>query len=205
MQALLPNANLYCILRARFPADLDSLAVSTATGLHYTWRDLERGSAMLANLLLALGLPPGARLAVQAEPSVELDMLYLASLRAGFIFLPIDFAYQDGEMAGFIQQTQPAVLVCSRKRFSRLSKIAFIAGVRNVFTLDGDRSGSLLERACYYPDQQMPAMRDRSDVAVLLNIGISTTPGGEDARLSHGCLADNAQLLQHALPWLIKG
>ena len=205
MQALLPNANLYCILRARFPTDLDALAVSTTNGLHYTWRDLERGSAMVANLLQALGLPPGARVAVQVEPSVELDMLYLASLRAGFIYLPIDFACAGGEMAGFIQQTQPAVLVCSRRRFSQLSKIAFIAGVRNVFTLDTDRSGSLLERACHYPDQHTPALRERSDEAVLLNIGISTTPGSEDARLSHGCLADNAQLLQHSLPWLIKG
>ena len=201
MQALLPNANLYCILRARFPADLDSLAVSTATGLHYTWRDLERGSAMLANLLLALGLPPGARLAVQAEPSVELDMLYLASLRAGFIFLPIDFAYQDGEMVGFIQQTQPAVLVCSRKRFSRLSKIAFIAATQNVFTLDTDRSGSLLERACHYPDQQMPVLRARSDLAAIVDIGGGTTSGGAGTRLSHGCLADNAFLLQRYLPW----
>ena len=108
------------------------------------------------------------RLAVQAEPSVELDMLFLASLRAGFIYLPLDFAYQDGEIAGFIQQTQPAVLVCSRKRFSQLSKIAFIAGVRNVFTLDTDRSGSLLERACHYPDQHTPALRDRSDLAAIV-------------------------------------
>jgi hypothetical protein len=41
-------------LRAAFPADLDQVAIETADTpqpLHYTWRDLDRGTAMMANLL----------------------------------------------------------------------------------------------------------------------------------------------------------
>jgi malonyl-CoA/methylmalonyl-CoA synthetase len=78
------NANLFCALRAAFPAELDAVAIETADGapLHYTWRDLERGTAMLANLLDSLALPAGSRIAVQTEKSVEALMLYLAVLRA---------------------------------------------------------------------------------------------------------------------------
>ncbi|MDB5828023.1 MAG: malonyl-CoA synthase, partial [Variovorax sp.] len=55
------NANLYAALRANFSVDLDAVAVETDDGLFYSWRDLERASAMIANLLGALDLEPGAR------------------------------------------------------------------------------------------------------------------------------------------------
>jgi malonyl-CoA/methylmalonyl-CoA synthetase len=58
------NANLFVALRAAFPADLDGRSPSrpptAPTPLHYTWRDLDRGTAMMANLLESLGLPPAA-------------------------------------------------------------------------------------------------------------------------------------------------
>ena len=81
--------NLFSALRAAFPSDLDSTAVETDEGLHYSWRDLERATAMMANLLDSLELPEGSRIAVQVEKSVEAMMLYLATLRAGHVFLPL--------------------------------------------------------------------------------------------------------------------
>ena len=68
------NNNLFAALRSAFPKDLDAVAVETDDGLRYTWRDLERATAMLANLLQSLGLPAGARVAVQVEKSVEAMM-----------------------------------------------------------------------------------------------------------------------------------
>ena len=66
------NANLFVALRAGFPDELDRVAIETIeSGLVYTWRDLERATAMLANLLDSLDLPPSSRIAVQAEKSVE--------------------------------------------------------------------------------------------------------------------------------------
>ena len=103
------NANLYQALRDAFPADQDSTAIETDTGLFYTWRDLERGSAMLANFLQSLDLPEGFRIAVQVDKSVEALMLYLATLRAGLVYLPLNTAYQSAEMAYFIADAEPAV------------------------------------------------------------------------------------------------
>jgi len=145
------NHSTFAALRAAFPADLDGIAIETADGpgapLRYTWRDLERGTAMMANVFASLALPAGARVAVQVDKSVEALMLYLAVQRAGLVYLPLNNAYQQAEIEYFIGDAEPAVVVCAPKDFTWISRIAFRGGTRNVFTLGDDRSGSLLERA----------------------------------------------------------
>ena len=103
--ASVSSQNLYTALRSAFPADLDQIAIETAdtaTPLHYRWRDLDRGTAMIANLLASLKLPAQSRIAVQVEKSVEALMLYLAVLRAGHVYLPLNNAYQAAEIEYFI-------------------------------------------------------------------------------------------------------
>ena len=141
------NHNLFAAMAAAFPSDLGACAVETETGLFYSWQDLLDSTAMVANLLQSLDLPPGSRIAVQVEKSVEALILYLATLRAGLVYLPLNTAYQSAEMAYFIENAQPAVLVCSGRNFGWVSKMAFLAGTQHVFTLNDDRTGSLLERA----------------------------------------------------------
>ena len=160
------NDNLFVALRNGFPQDLDTIAIEAVDtagagpiGGLYTWRDLDRGTAMIANLLASLELPAGSRIAVQTEKSVEALMLYLAVLRAGFVYLPLNTAYQAAEIEYFIGNAEPAVVVCSSRNFGWVSKIAFKAGTRHVFTLDEDRSGSLLARAAMHGDRHQPAQR----------------------------------------------
>jgi malonyl-CoA/methylmalonyl-CoA synthetase len=141
------RGNLFTALRGAFPADLDQVAIETAdtpVPLHYTWRDLDRGTAMIANLLASLKLPKESRVAVQVEKSVEALMLYLAVLRAGHVYLPLNNGYQAGEIEYFIGNAEPAVVVCAGKNFGWVSKLAFKAGTKHVFTLDDNRSGTLL-------------------------------------------------------------
>ena len=108
---------------------------------------------MIANLLDSLDLPPASRVAVQVDKSVEALMLYLAVLRAGHVYLPLNNGYQAGEIEYFIGNAEPAVVVCTPANFGWVSKIAFQAGTRNVFTLGDDRSGTLLERAVQHGDR----------------------------------------------------
>ena len=93
---------------------------------------------MIANLLASLDLPAQSRVAVQVEKSVEALMLYLAVLRAGHVYLPLNNAYQAAEIEYFIGNAEPAVVVCGGRNFDWVSKLAFRAGTRNVFTLDDD-------------------------------------------------------------------
>jgi malonyl-CoA/methylmalonyl-CoA synthetase len=200
----MPNANLYSALRAQFAQDLSSTAIETCDGAgapaFYTWGDLDAASARIANLLDSLALPPGSRVAVQVEKSVEALMLYLAVLRAGHVFLPLNTAYQASEMAYFIGNAQPAVLVCASRHFHWLSKLAFQHGVKNVFTLDDDRSGSLLDRAAFHADEHRTAQVRGEELAAILYTS-GTTGRSKGAMLSHANLLSNAQTLKQRWDW----
>jgi len=197
------NKNLFSALRAAFPADLDTTAIETAdttTPLFYTWRDLERGTAMLANLIDSLALPPQSRVAVQVDKSVEALMLYLAVLRAGHVFLPLNTAYQAAEVAYFVGNAEPALVVCAPKNFGWVSKLAFKLGTKNVFTLGDDRTGTLLERAAHFEDQHQPSQRSSDDLAAILYTS-GTTGRSKGAMLTHGNLFSNALVLKDFWGW----
>ncbi|MEY4882892.1 MAG: hypothetical protein RIS34_746 [Pseudomonadota bacterium] len=195
-----PTHNLFAALRAAFPKDLDSVAIETDTDLAYTWRDLDRATAMMANLLVSLDLPAGSRIAVQVEKSVEAAVLYLATLRAGYVFLPLNTAYQSAEIEYFIGNAEPAVVVCSPQNFGWVSKIAFKAGTQNVFTLGDDRSGSLLDRAAHCSDVHTPVDRTPDDLAAILYTS-GTTGRSKGAMLTHGNMLSNARVLKDYWGW----
>jgi malonyl-CoA/methylmalonyl-CoA synthetase len=202
------NQNLYAALRAGFPVDLNSVAVETADGpagqsfspLYYTWADLDRASARIANLLGFLDLPPQSRVAVQVDKSVENLILYLAVLRAGHVYLPLNNAYQAAEIEYFIGNAEPALVVCSPKNFGWISKIAFQKGTRHVFTLGDDRTGTLLERAAAHSDDHEVVARKADDLAAILYTS-GTTGRSKGAMLTHGNLLSNAQVLQRYWGW----
>jgi malonyl-CoA/methylmalonyl-CoA synthetase len=204
----MPNHNLYAALRAGFPADLQAVAVETAdapvgrsfTPLYYTWDDLDRASARIANLLDFLELPAQSRIAVQVDKSAENLILYLAVLRAGHVYLPLNNAYQAAEIEYFIGNAEPAVVVCSPKNFAWISKLAFLQGARHVFTLGDDRSGTLLERAAPHSNVHEVAQRSADDLAAILYTS-GTTGRSKGAMLTHGNLLSNAQVLQRYWGW----
>lgn len=200
----MPQANLFSALRAAFPKQMEQIAVEAVEpdgrSLYYTWADLDRGSARMANLLQSLQLPEGSRIAVQVEKSVEAMMLYLATLRAGYVFLPLNTAYQGAEMEYFISDAEPAVVVCAPGNFGWVSKLAFNRGVGHVYTLGTDRTGTLLERAAHHGDAQEPVARRADDLAAILYTS-GTTGRSKGAMLTHGNLLTNAATLKVYWGW----
>ena len=192
--------NLYALLESGFPKNREDCALETQDRLYYSWRDLDRATAMMANLLKSLNLPQGSRVAVQVEKSPEALFLYLATLRAGYVYLPLNTAYQESEIEYFLENAEPAVVVCSSKNFSWISKIAFKSGTLNVFTLDENRIGSLLDRAAQCSDQFKTVKKADDDLAAILYTS-GTTGRSKGAMLTHGNLGSNAQVLKEFWGW----
>ena len=198
------NANLYDIFAARFPQDRSTCCIETGCGRQYSWDDMDRASARIARLLASLDLPRDARVAVQVEKSPEAVMLYLATLRAGLIYLPLNTAYRAAEIDYFLNDAQPAVVVCSPANLDWVKPLADSAGTRHVFTLDalrdGVNSGTLLDHAASQPEHFDTVQRQADDLAAILYTS-GTTGRSKGAMLSHGNLSSNALVLRDYWQW----
>ena len=188
------NSNFYALVERRSAADLDSVCIETADGLSYSWRDLHRASGRIANWLASLRLPAGARVAVQVEKSPECLMLYLATLRAGLVYLPLNTAYQKAEIEYFLSDAQPDVVVCTPSRRVEVEALARRAKCRHLHTLGVAREGSLLQAAVPHADAFETRPCRANDLAAVLYTS-GTTGRSKGAMLSHGNLASNAVTL----------
>jgi malonyl-CoA/methylmalonyl-CoA synthetase len=198
------NANLYTLFASRFPQDRTSCCIETGAGQRYSWDDIDRSSARIANLLASLGLPRDARVAVQVEKSPEAVMLYLATLRAGLVYLPLNTAYRAAEIEYFLQDAEPSVVVCSPDNAGWVKPLATKAGTSHVYTLDelrdGRNAGTLLDSAAAHPDSFSTIQREADDLAAILYTS-GTTGRSKGAMLTHGNLASNALVLRDYWRW----
>ncbi len=191
------SGSLYSVLTARTPADPSRILLETPGGVSLSWGEMEARTAQVANLLRSLQLAPDARVMVQVEKSIGALILYLATQRAGLVYVPLNTAYRDSEIAYFIENAEPWVLVCAPADAARLS----VLGVPHVFTLDAaGTGGTLLERAADQSSDFSAVDRSPDDLACILYTS-GTTGRSKGAMLSHGNLTSNALTLDVAWGW----
>jgi malonyl-CoA/methylmalonyl-CoA synthetase len=202
---------LYELCRSRFPRDLDATVLELEDGRAYRYRDLERTSARYARLFAERGVRKGDRVAVQVDKSPEAVFVYLASLRAGAIYLPLNPAYTPAELAYFLADAEPRVIVCRPESESAVGETARALPTPHVLTLGTDGDGSLIAESAHLAgDFRSPPLAAEDLAAILYTSG--TTGRSKGAMLSHGNLASNAlalcalwdfqreDVLLHALP-----
>ncbi|MCL2715334.1 MAG: malonyl-CoA synthase [Alphaproteobacteria bacterium] len=186
------NANLFCRLFAR-NCDPQRLAVETDAGDHIRTADLIARSGQIANALVTAGVKPGDRVAVQVEKSPAALTLYLATLRAGAVYLPLNTAYTLNELDYFIRDAEPALVVCDSSRRDGVAPLAASVGA-TVATLDADSSGSLTQQAAMAAPDFATVTRSGQDLAAILYTS-GTTGRSKGAMLSHDNLSSNATTL----------
>lgn len=197
------DANLYTLFERHFPdgAEQPFLIIPNGPVVHYD--DLAAKSAQIAHALVAAGCRPGDRVAVQVDKHWHVLALYLACLRAGLVYLPLNTGYQKAELAYFFDDAEPGVIVCGE---ANLGVIAALEHRATVLTL-----AELVARADGFPTQFATVPRAADDLAAILYTS-GTTGRSKGAMLTHRNLATNGlalveswgftrgDVLLHALP-----
>ncbi|MBL4739896.1 MAG: malonyl-CoA synthase [Sneathiella sp.] len=188
------NNNLYALFDTKFTARGDQTAFELPSGKSYSFSEISAASGRFANFLTETGAKPGDRVAVQVHKTVEAVILYLACLRAGLVYLPLNTAYKSAEIEYFLTDASPSILVCDPKDEQPLSAIASEAGVDTILTLDKAGLGSLIEKAESYPEYFETVSRASDDLAAILYTS-GTTGRSKGAMLTHNNLSSNAKTL----------
>jgi malonyl-CoA/methylmalonyl-CoA synthetase len=190
------SENLFESFRRSFPADPTTRPfLERPDGSTLSYADLLDLSGRMANVLVGLGVKPGDRVAAQVEKSAEALMVYLAALRAGAVYLPLNTAYTAGELRYFLGDAEPALFVCRPELAEPMRALAGEVGVPRVETLGEERDGSLVEKARAAAPEFADVPRGTDDLAAFLYTS-GTTGRSKGAMLSHGNLASNAAALR---------
>src|SRR5258706_1766429 len=158
------KANFYAAVSAAIGSDRDRPFLETDDGRTYNRADLAHESARFAHAMINAGAAPGDRVAVQVDKSPASLFLYLGCLRAGLVYLPLNTAYQRGELSYFLEDAQPKVVVCRPQSFELMREIS--AGHAQVFTLDEDGRGSLADATAALPGEFETVDSAPDDLAV---------------------------------------
>ncbi len=190
--------------------DPAKLAIETADGGRISYGDLVARACRVANVLIDRGVAPGDRVAAQTEKSVEALVLYLATVRAGAVYLPLNTAYTLHELEYFIGDAEPKLVVCDPSKRDGIAAVAAKVGA-GVETLGADGQGSLTDAAAQAKEDFATVPRAADDLAAILYTS-GTTGRSKGAMLSHDNLASNSltlvdywrftpdDVLIHALP-----
>lgn len=191
------TGNLYHLLASRFPRDSSQTAMEVPGGTTLTYRDLDELSSAYTGVLKHADVQPGDRVAVRLHKSPEAVALYLACLRAGAIYLPMNPAYTEAEVAYLLEDAGPRVFVCDPGEEGNLGALAAQKGCAFVLTLDQVGNGSLVEQSGKVEPAKEIAERGAEDIAAILYTS-GTTGKPKGAMLSHGNLASNGLTLHKA-------
>ena len=187
------NRNLYsCYLQDR-EHNHGKVAVH-AGGRDYSYADLAEASARYANALTDLGAGPGDRVSAYIDKSIGNLFLYLACLRAGIVYQPLNPAFQPAEVDYYLADASPAVVVCSGRNGDWVRTAATRARVQRVLTLDRDGTGTLAAAAGEAKSEFATRMCDGPELACLL-YSSGTTGKPKGIKLSHDNLAANVRTL----------
>ena len=179
------------LLAPREESDDTFLILPDETRLSY--RAFSESVNQTANCLVERGLRPGDRLAARVAKSWRTLALYLGTVKAGGVFLPLNTAYTAGEVGYFVENAEPRFLVCDPESSEALSRL-MTPGQDTVLTLDAVGNGSLADATDACSIRFDPVARAASDLASILYTS-GTTGRSKGAMLTHDNLWSNAQVL----------
>jgi malonyl-CoA/methylmalonyl-CoA synthetase len=173
------------------------LFLKSPQGRRYDYGVLRNETGRFAAALARRGVVPGDRVAAQVEKSIEAVLLYIACLRMGAVFVPINDANTTNEVDYFLRDSQPRVAIVRPSHYATLASLGERAGVSHVEVLGRDGETSLFGGAAPADAPLESAeMSENSLASIIYTSG--TTGRSKGAMLTRGNLASNAAALVDA-------
>ncbi len=172
----------------------DRIFATDPAGRETSFAAFFAGARRMAMMLTGLGMQPGDRIAVQVEKSLEALQLYIGTVMAGGVFLPLNPAYTLGEVTYFLKDAEPMAFVSDPATVMDMMPAVSASGVKNVLTLDVDGTGSIVAISETLPDTITPVPRGPDDLAAILYTS-GTTGRSKGAMLTHRALVSNSRTL----------
>ena len=179
------------------------LFLRTPAGQQLSYEALREQSARVASALMRRGVVCGDRVAARVEKSPQAVLLYVACLRLGAVFVPINPACPPNELDYLLRDSSPRLAIVPPGEGAMLAPLAERAGIHGLETLGADGEGSLpqLTRLCH-PDRKALRPHDpQAPAAIVYTSG--TTGRSKGAILTRANLASNATVLAEA--WRFTG
>ena len=191
------NSNLYAHFDRQITLHQEKELLCTAGNRSYTYQKIADISAQIAHSLTNLGAVPGDRISVQIDKSPQSLCLYLACLRAGLVYHPLNLGYKKSELEYFLGNAEPTLVICDPANVESISVIAQTTGAKVVLTMDANGNGTLIDDANSQKQNFETITRKPDDLAALLySSGTTGVPKG--IMLTHANLLRNTESLVEA-------
>lgn len=194
------NDNFFLNLKRQMKRGAKRAFLDSLDGESLSYADADRLSAQLANKLSASGLLPGDRVTAQIHKSESAVILYLACLRGGFVFHPLNTAYVLDELEHFLRDAKPSLLVCDPAKAEAAKALAERCGVRQSLTVDENGNGTLTDALDEFSRNHSVAQRRADDTAILIYTS-GTTGKPKGAMITHENIRSNAYSLNQVWGW----
>lgn len=113
-------------------------------GRSFTFGELDARSNQMAQALSRRGLATGERMAVYLANCIEYVDLYLACLKLGAIFVPVNILYRERELAHILSDAAPKLLVNSESLPELLAEAATMEALRPKVNITGDDAAAII-------------------------------------------------------------
>ncbi len=193
-------SNFFSLLHERIRKSADRVFLELGDRPSITYGEADRMSAQVANRLATFGLKPGDRVTAQVEKSTQVVILYLACLRSGLVFHPLNTAYTLNELEHFFEDAQPSLVVCRPGIVDEVRELANRFDIEHVVTLDVNGDGTLWELVSNQHDEFAVTERSPDDTALLIYTS-GTTGKPKGAMITHHNLSSNILALMEFWEW----
>jgi malonyl-CoA/methylmalonyl-CoA synthetase len=185
------GSSIFAEIEKNMGGRLDRPFALHPSGEVVTYGDMFARTARYANLLVARGGRPGDRVLVKAEKSLEVIFLYLACMRSGLVFLPVNPSFKEEETAHIVRDAEPAIIICAKHQSAMMRRLA--PGCLAVLTLDHGKDDISSQAERFPAECGNFDSRSESLAVILYTSGTTGRPKG--AMLTHRNILSNGRSL----------